>query len=163
MTGPLLLVVPLAGAGSAVPRLAGSMPPPHVVLVDPFTLAPEEGTLAELGAFFADVVPFPVHLVGVSQFPSGSAYLTPDPAAPFRRLAHELSRVFADLPPHPTSFEDVPHIPVTLREGEDVAALQHDVEPCLPATTMAREAVLWRRTGDAVETVATFAFATSAA
>lgn len=163
VTGRCLLVVPLAGVASAVPRLETPASVPHVTLVDPFTLPADEGTVAELEMFFADVVPFAVRLVGVSQFPSGSTYLTPEPATPFRRLTHELNRVFPELPRRPASFEDAPHVPVTLREDETLENLQQELEPWLPATTVAREATLWEYDGHEVRTVAVFPFATSAA
>lgn len=156
-------MVPLPGVASAVPRLAAPTALPHVTLVDPFTLTPDEGTVAELEMFFADVVPFAVRLEGVAQFPSGSTYLSPEPTAPFRRLAHELNRVFPELPRHPASFEDAPHVPVALRDDETLEDLQQEVDPWLPVTTVAREATLWEYDGGEVRTVAVFPFATSAA
>lgn len=160
-----MLVVPLVGLGSTVPRLEradGSEP--HISLVDPFTAEPDPGTLAELAAFFADVVPFPVRLAGLSEFPGGAPYLSPEPATPFRRIVHELTRRFPELRSTRASFDDaVPHLSVPLREGEDVEALRRALDPFLPVTARAQEAELWRREGDACHTVAHFGFGTSAA
>lgn len=165
VTGRSVLVVPLPGLADTLPLLAeADGPVPHIGLLDPFPLAPETGTLAELTSFFADVVPFPVTLTGVSQFPGGSAYLTPQPPAPFRHLVHGLSRLFPELPRHRTAFgESVPHLSLPEREGEDLTALQEQLEADLPVTTVAREAALWWREDAETRTLATFAFGTSAA
>ena len=160
-----MLVVPLVGLGSAVPRLdPGTGSEPYISLVDPFTADPDAGTLAELGSFFADVVPFPVRLTGLSEFPGGSPYLPPEPAAPFRRIVHELTRRFPELRSTRASFDEaVPHLNVPLREGEDVEALRRSLDPFLPITTRAQAAELWRCHGDTCHTVAHFGFGTSAA
>lgn len=164
MTGRSVLVVPLPGLSSVVPRLSQAEGPvPHVTLLDPFALEPDPGTLAELAMFFADVLPFAVRLAGVSQFPGGSTYLTPEPSAPFRRLTSEITRLFPELPRPPASFDGVPHLTVPRQTGETLEDLQRELDPWLPVTVAADEASLWQVHDDAVRTVGVFPFGTSAA
>lgn len=75
---------PLPGLVSVAPPLGGGVAVPHIPLVDPFALAHEidDGVVSELRAYFSDVVPFPVRLPALSQFPNGPAYLNPEPSAP---------------------------------------------------------------------------------
>jgi hypothetical protein len=162
--GHSLLVVPLPGLVSVVPPLSRGAVVPHIPLVDPFADPPriDEGVLAELRDYFADVVPFAVRLTELSQYPGGSAYLAPDPTAPFRHLTQGLLRLFPELPRRRPSFELVPHLAVELPPGEDLELLREQLDPWLPVATLARQAALWLQ-DDGVRTLATFPFGTSAA
>lgn len=165
VAGHSSLVVPLPGLASVAPPLGGGPTVPHIPLVDPFT-DPEDlddGLLAELRGYFADVVPFGVRLADLSQFPAGPAYLTPEPAAPFRSLAHGVARLFPELPRPRGTVDPGPHLPVPLREGATLEDLRADLEPWLPVATVAAEAALWWWTDAEVWVAATFPFGTSAA
>lgn len=165
VTGLSLLVVPLPGLASVVPPLGRGPTVPHVPLVEPFTDLPhlDQGVLGEVRSYFADVVPFRVRFTEVTQFPGGSAYLVPDPAAPFRHLAQGLLRLFPELPRRRGLFDVSPHLDVAGGAGEDLEQLQAELDPWLPVETLAREAALWWREGDGVRALATFTFGTSAA
>jgi hypothetical protein len=163
VTGHSLLVVPLPGLLSVVPPLARDATVPHVPLVEPFADAIDEGVVAELRSYFADVVPFTVRLSEVSQFPGGSAYLAPEPAAPFRHLTQGLARLFPELPRPRGTFDLVPHVNVEVGPEEDLDRLRSDLDPWLPVATLAREAALWLREDDVVRVHSTFPFGTSAA
>jgi hypothetical protein len=160
-----MVVVPLPGLISVVPPLGRGAIVPHVPLLDPFADLPglDDGVLAELRSYFADVLPFAVRLNDVSQFPGGSAYLTPEPAAPFRHLTHGLVRLFPEFGRRRPAFDVVPHLTVQLGPDEDLDRLQVELEPWLPVATLAREAALWWLEEDGVRTLATFPFGTSAA
>lgn len=165
VTGHSLLVVPLPGLLSVMPPLARDATVPHVPLAEPFADVDtiDEGVLGELRSYFADVVPFPVRVSEVSQFPGGSAYLAPEPAAPFRHLTQGLARLFPELPRPRGTFDLVPHVNVEVGPDEDIERLRADLHPWLPVATLAREAALWLRKEGGVRVLATFPFGTSAA
>lgn len=165
VTGHSSLVVPLTGLLSVAPPLDAGPSAPHIPLVDPFTDPDDldDGVVAELRNYFADVVPFQVHLTDLSQFPSGPAYLTPHPAAPFRHLAQGISRRFPELPRPRGTVDLVPHVTVPLAPGTSVEGLRAQLAPWLPLSTMARGAALWSWTEEGPRTIASFAFGTSAA
>lgn len=165
VAGHSSLVVPLPGIASLAPPLGAGPTVPHVPVVDPFTDPDEldEGVLAELRSYFADVVPFGVRLADLSQFPAGPAYLAPEPAAPFRSLAHGVARLFPELPRPRGTVDLVPHVPVALPASGTLEDLRADLAPWLPVTAVATEAALWWREGAEVRVVATFRFGTSAA
>lgn len=160
-----MVVVPLPGLLSVVPPLGRSALVPHVPLLDPFAAESDldDGVLSELRSYFADVVPFAIRLTDLSQFPGGAAYLTPEPAAPFRHLAAGLVRLFPEFARRRGMFDVVPHLTVQLGPDEDLERLRSDLEPWLPVATLAREAALWWLEEDGVRTLATFPFGTSAA
>ncbi len=167
VTGRSLLVVPLAGLASVVPPLGRGSESPHVPLVEPFAdLAQlDDGVLAELASYFADVLPFRVRLADISQFPGGSPYLALDPSAPFRHLSQGVLRLFPELPRRRDTLDLVPHLDVDLGPGESLEQLQSQLDPWLPVETLAREAALWWREDgdDGVRVLAAFPFGTSAA
>jgi hypothetical protein len=165
VTGHSLLVVPLAGLLSVVPPLGRGPEVPHVSLVEPFADVDgiDDGVIAELRSYFADVVPFTVRLSDVSQFPGGSAYLAPEPAAPFRHLTQGLAKLFPELPRPRGTFDLVPHVDVQLGPDEDLDRLRADLDPWLPVATLAREGALWLREDGGVRVLATFPFGTNAA
>ncbi len=147
-TSPTRLVVPVA-------ELVARVPGAHVTLVDPFLPREEidEGVLAELRELFADLVPFAYVLGEPARFPSGTAYLPPQPVTVFRRLTHRLRRAFPEVIGPTTSLEVVvPHM--TLPTGYDVPT---------PLEVHAREAVLLAGPSEDATELARFAFGDSAA
>ncbi|NUR07027.1 MAG: 2'-5' RNA ligase family protein [Nocardioidaceae bacterium] len=138
----------------------------HVTLLAPFAAEGEldEGILQELRTLFADVTPFGFLLTRIAQFPDGPTYLTPEPAAPFRALTHELWRRFPEHPPYGGRFDEVvPHLTVPVPEGENAEQVRFELAPRLPVFAHAREAVLvWAEQG-AFRVLERFPFATSAA
>lgn len=165
MTGRALLVVPLAGLVSVVPPLGRGPLAPHVTLVDPFPSGPEpdEGVVAELRGYFADVVPFEVTFTEVTRFPGGPAYLAPDPAAPFRRLNQGLLRLFPELPRRTDVVTGGPHLEVPQPTGASGGPVEDDLAPWLPVTTTVRATELWWTDADTSRVLAGFDFGTSAA
>ncbi len=138
----------------------------HITLLGPFAGLDDidDGLLSELESFFADVLPFTFQLTGISEFPGGTTYLAPEPAAPFRHLTHELHRRFPEYPPYRGEFDEViPHLSVPMPPGEDIDQLRFQLEPRLPLTAHAREASLFWWAPDASRTLATFTFGTTAA
>ncbi len=165
VSGRSLLVVPLPGLVSVAPPLGGGVAVPHIPLLDPFTDVADidAGVVAELRDYFADVVPFPVRLPELSQFPNGPAYLNPEPAAPFRQLALGVGRLFPELRRPRDTVDLVPHLTVPLAAGATLEDLRAQLAPWLPLATIAREAALWWWAEDGLRTVARFEFGTSAA
>jgi 2'-5' RNA ligase len=172
-----LLLVPVPEAEHVVrPRLErrspGLLPPDpeetvaHITLLGPFADLAEidDGLVSELRDFFADVLPFPFRLTGISEFPGGTVYLAPAPSMPFRQLTHELARRFPEFPPYGGAFDEVvPHVSVSIPDGEDADSLRFELEPRLPITAHAREATLfWWEPGKS-RTLETFTFGTTAA
>lgn len=130
----------------------------HVTVLAPFGRdnRPTAEEIDELARFFADVTPFAFTLTGESVFPSGIRYLSPEPAATFSRLTHQLHRLFPEYPPYGGQFDIVvPHL--TIPMGVTVAST--------PIRAHARAAMLMHH--DAAEgyttVMARFPFGTSAA
>jgi hypothetical protein len=144
-TGVTRLVVPVAEIDARVPGAS-------ITLQDPFLPAAEvdEGVIAELRELFADLVPFAYVLGEPAHFPSGSAYLPPQPVNVFRRITHSLRRAFPEVIGATTSLDTViPHL-----------ALPAEFDVPTPLEVHAHEALLL----DEDDTVlATFRFGTSAA
>jgi 2'-5' RNA ligase superfamily len=138
----------------------------HVTLLGPFATLDEltSGVFAELRSFFSDVTPFLFNLTAVREFPGGAAYLSPDPATPFRQLTNELFRRFPEYPPYGRELDDVvPHLSVYLAEDERIDQLRRELAPRLPIRAQAMEASLvWFEPGR-FRTLETFPFGTSAA
>lgn len=172
-----LLVVPVAELESVVrPRLERRSPEytftdpdethAHITLLAPFATKDEltDGVLAELETFFGDVTPFTFDLTKICEFAGGTTYLSPEPAAPFRRLTLELWRRFPEYPPYGGEFGDVvPHLSVYLPEGEGADLLRFELGPRLPITTQATEASLFWFEPGKLRVLETFPFGTSAA
>lgn len=138
----------------------------HITLLAPF--APKEeltaGLRAELRAIFSDVTAFTFALTSVCTFPGGTIYLSPEPAAPFRALTHELFRQFPEYPPYGGEFDEiVPHLSIPMPDGDDPDQLRFLLGPRLPITAQAREAALFWYEAGATRTLETFTFGTSAA
>jgi hypothetical protein len=140
-----------------VSEIAHAVPGAHVALLDPFLPATQvdEGVVAELRQIFAEIVPFAFVLGEAARFPSGAAYLPPQPVSVFRRITNTLRRTFPEVVGHPTSLHgSIPHLAL----GDEAA----DVVP-VPLEVHAREAVLLVGTGSEERALATFRFGTSAA
>lgn len=138
----------------------------HITLLGPFAdlSTIDHGLVSELRVFFADVLPFAFKLGGISQFPDGTAYLSPEPAAPFRQLTHELFERFPEFPPYGGAFSEViPHLSVPTLEDEGVDGLRFGLGPRLPISAHAREAALFWCEPGASRTLETFTFGTTAA
>jgi hypothetical protein len=138
----------------------------HITLFAPF-LPPEridDGVIAELERCFADLTAFGFTLTEVCQFPDGRTYLSPEPAAPFRRLTLELHRLFPESTRFGGSFDDViPHLTVPLPPDEDADALRAKLKRTLPLTAHAVEAALVHVEEDDTHLIATLPFGMSAA
>jgi hypothetical protein len=144
-TGRTRLVVP-------VEEIVARVPGAHITLLDPFLDAGDidEGVIAELRELFSDLVPFAYVLGDRARFPSGAAYLPPQPVNVFRRITHSLRRAFPEVIGSTTSLDTViPHLPVP--EESDVPT---------PLEVHAREALLL---DEADVLIATFRFGTTAA
>jgi hypothetical protein len=136
-----------------VPEIAHDVTGAHIALLDPFLEAGavDAGVLAELREIFADLVPFAFVLGEAARFPSGAAYLPPQPVAVFRRISSSLRQAFPEVIGHPTSLHaSIPHLALTEESVADVPT---------PLEVHAREAILLE--GDRV--IATFGFGESAA
>ena len=162
-TGPVTaLVVPVPAADWLV-RDRGAAPA-GVRLLAPFLprAVVTEGLLAELGALFADVVPFTFDLEEVCAFPSGEVYLAPEPPVPFRQLTAQVARRFPELPAAAGRFPDlVPHVPVPLVDGEALPDVEGLVRAHGPLQGLATEVQLLDDGGS--EVLAAFPFGTAAA
>jgi hypothetical protein len=137
-----------------VPEIAHEVDGAHIALLDPFLPVGEvdTGVLAELEEIFAGLVPFAFVLGEPARFPSGAAYLPPQPVGVFRRITATLRHTFPEVTGHPTSLHgSIPHLPLG-----DVPT----VAVPTPLEVHAREAVLISGAG---RVVATFEFGTSAA
>lgn len=138
----------------------------HITLLAPFMPEADidDGVIADLERYFADVTAFDYTLEGVSQFPVGPTYLVPEPATVFRRLTHGLLRFFPEFPPYGGEFaEVVPHVSVPLLDGEDVDSLRREIAHRLPIEARAHSATLVRIAEGDTCTLATFPFGTTAA
>ena len=133
------------------------MPGAQIALLAPFLFAAQvdAGVVAELREIFAQVVPFGFVLGEAARFPSGAAYLPPQPVGVFRRITAAVRRAFPEVVAHPTSLHgSIPHLPLS-----DVAV---EVVPT-PLEAHAREALLLQGVGAEQKVLATFRFGTSAA
>jgi hypothetical protein len=133
------------------------VPGAHITLFDPFLPAADidEGVVAELREFFAELVPFAYVLGEAARFPSGAAYLPPQPGGIFRRITHNLRRTFPEvIGPATTLYGAIPHLALPEEAASEVPA---------PLEVHAREALLLAGTGDDQAVLATFRFGTSAA
>lgn len=172
-----LLLIPVPELEAVVrPRLARRSPEylspdtdevaAHITLLGPFADIDDvdDGIVSELRSFFADVTPFVYRLTAISQFPGGAIYLTPEPAAPFRRLTLELYKRFPEFPPYAGEFDDViPHLTIPVPDDEDVDTVRFELRYRLPVSAYARDASLfWWEPGNS-RTLVSFPFGTTAA
>lgn len=152
-------------AGSPLQPQDGSVMA-HITLLGPFMpeSAIDDGVIADLERYFADVTSFGFTLAGVSAFPGGPTYLAPEPASVFRRLTHGLLHVFPEFPPYGGAFDEVvPHLSVPLLSDESTESLRTELERRLPIEAVAHTAALVRVAEGDTRTLATFPFGTTAA
>lgn len=138
----------------------------HITVLGPFMPEADidDGVIADLERYFADVTAFSYTIEGVSEFPGGPTYLVPEPAAVFRRLTLGLLRFFPEFPPYDGVFEEVvPHVSVPLLDGEDTDSLRVEIGHRLPIEARAHSATLVRVAEGDTRTLATFPFGTTAA
>ena len=137
-----------------VPEVSDAVAGAHIALLDPFlpASAVDEGVIGELREIFSELVPFAFLLGEPARFPSGAAYLPPQPVGIFRRISQTLRRTFPEVVGHPTSLHgSIPHLALSDAATAVVRT---------PLEVHAREALLLGP-DDAV--LATFRFGTSAA
>ena len=138
----------------------------HITVLGPFVPLADltDGVIDELERFFGDVTPFEFSLTGIHEFPGGTVYLSPNPAAPFRHLTHALFRTFPEHAPYRGAFDEVvPHLSVPMPPGETVESLERERSPRFPVAAYASQAALYWWEPGASRTLATFPFGTSAA
>jgi hypothetical protein len=136
-----------------VPELASLVPGAHIPLLDPFLPSADvdAGVVAELSELFAELVPFPFVLGEAVRFPTGAAYLPPQPVAAFRRITQVVRRAFPEVVEPASSLAGaIPHL-VLPDDARTVPT---------PLEVHAREALLIGPDG---ALLATFRFGTSAA
>lgn len=146
----------ITGIVLRVRELDAQVPYAHVTLLAPFggEEGPTPDELDDVEGFFAEVAPFEFQLTGESRFPDGPRYWCPEPAAHFRRLTHDLHRVFPEYRPATSAFEAiVPHLTVP----DDAPAFGAEIRG------VARDATLLRHDGTRFHELRTFALGTSAA
>jgi 2'-5' RNA ligase len=119
--------------------------PAHVTLLFPFvpTEDVDAALIAGLRALFATQPAFSFSLLRVARFPD-VAWLSPEPAEPFRRLTELIFSRYPDYPPYEGAHKEViPHLTVGVGEP----ALQNEIEaaltPHLPIEAEAREVTLF--------------------
>jgi hypothetical protein len=146
----------ITGLVLMVPEARQITPHAHITLLAPFgrDQQPSKGELDEVEAFFAEQAPFGYRLTDVCDFPDGTRYLAPEPAAKFSRLTHALHRLFPEYPPYEGKFDlVVPHLTIP----------QDAVVGPLPILGHAREATLLRADNGSFEELASFPLGASVA
>lgn len=122
--------------------------PLHVTLLYPFVRPDElDGALPRLADVLAAHPRFDFALTELKTFPR-AIWLAPEPAAPFVNLTRAIEAEFPETPHWGGAFEEVaPH--ATLVDGleesvseETMRRLRSVVEPLLPVTVSAEEAVV---------------------
>lgn len=149
---------------SRIPR--DRSPAAHIALIAPFLPLDriDDGVLAELERCFAGLTSFGYTLTEVCEFPDGVVYLSPEPAAPFRRLTLELHRLFPEASPHGVTFDDVvPHLTVPMPPDEIAEDLRAQLAHTLPLTAHAVEASLVHVAEEDIHVIATLPFGIDAA
>ena len=119
----------------------------HVTVLGPFLPEPEltAQVHADLAAVFSGAEPFPFTLEEVRVFPSGLAYLHPEPAEPFARLTEAVTGCFPDHLPYAGEFAPVPHLSLcALAPGRDLALVREELSALLPVRAVAEEVWLVR-------------------
>ena len=115
--------------------------PAHVTLLTPFA-PPDQVDERALQELFAEWEPFAFRLARTARFPE-ILYLEPEPSEPFVRLTEALVARFPGYPPYEGEFDTiVPHLTVAAGDEAVLAEAEAAVQPSLPITAEAREAVL---------------------
>jgi hypothetical protein len=137
-----------------VPEIASTVAGAYIAFLDPFlpVTQVDAGVVSELREIFAELVPFAFVLGEAARFPSGEAYLPPQPSAVFRRITQTLRHTFPEVIGHPTSLHgSIPHLSLSDEQAAVVPT---------PLEVHAREALLLEGKDTVLET---FTFGTSAA
>ena len=116
--------------------------PAHITVLYPFADPSNVGdSIPALQRVFDQVAEFEFSLVEVRRF-SGSAYLHPEPSAPFIRLTEMLVRQWPEFPPYRGAFSTViPHLTVADHVAPDVLdTVAADLAGWLPIRCRATEA-----------------------
>lgn len=153
---PSTLPPDLTGIVLRVPEADGIAPFAHITLLAPFGdgETPSDAEIADVAEFFSEIAPIGFRLVGESRFPNGVRYLCPEPAATFRRLTHDLHRLFPEYPPYRGEFSDVvPHLTIP----DDAPAFTGEL------SVVARTATLLRYAGGEYRVLGEFPFGNTAA
>ncbi|HEU4664026.1 MAG TPA: 2'-5' RNA ligase family protein [Dokdonella sp.] len=132
--------------------------PAHITVLSPF-MPPEridDVVIERVRAACATVPAFAFELADVARF-AATAYLAPQPAAPFVALTRALVRAFPDYPPFGGQFETIiPHLTVAHgdaaeaeRAATELAAIMRDRGPiasrCAAVTLLENSSGTWRR------------------
>jgi 2'-5' RNA ligase len=131
--------------------------PAHITVVVPF-MAPDQitpGVLVRIQAALNQVPSFAFSLSEVRRFPA-TAYLAPEPAAPFIALTEALVRVFPEFPPFRCEHESiVPHLTVANGNASEAAVAAAELQAviqskgpissfCASVSLLANSSGLWR-------------------
>jgi 2'-5' RNA ligase len=145
------IILPIPEAEAAVGHLrrlhdpqASYGVPAHITLLYPFAHPSRVDEAAgALQKLFRLVPAFEFSLVEVRRFPA-TAYLHPEPSAPFVQLTEKLVHRWPEFPPYGGAFSLViPHLTVADRVAADVLnAIDRDVSNHLPIRCRATEAWL---------------------
>jgi len=145
------IILPVPEAETVVGHLrslhdaqAGYGIPAHITLLYPFADPSSVGTaIGALHRLFTLIPAFEFSLVEVRRFPA-TAYLHPEPSAPFVRLTEMLVRQWPEFPPYGGSFSTViPHLTVADHAATDVLdTVDVTVARQLPISCRATEAWL---------------------
>ena len=145
------IIVPIPEAEAAVGHLrslhdaqARYGVPAHITLLYPFAHPTRVSDAVDiLRQVFRDVLTFEFSLAEIRRFPA-TAYLHPEPSAPFVQLSEMLARQWPEFPPYGGAFRTViPHLTVADRVTTDVLDMvDSNVSKHLPVRCRATEAWL---------------------
>ncbi|WP_367848861.1 2'-5' RNA ligase family protein [Rhodoferax sp. WC2427] len=107
--------------------------PAHITVLYPF-MPPERidrDVVQRIQDAIAGIAAFPFTLGVVGRFPA-TAYLAPEPAAPFIALTQSLAQAFPDYPPFGGEFETIiPHLSVAHGSASDADTAQAELSQAL--------------------------------
>lgn len=132
----------------------------HITLLGPFVNLEQvdQVLIRHLKRFFSGVLPLAFTLRTLRSFPDGTAYLTPEPEAPFRALTQALWQAYPDFSPYGGAFDDVvPHLSLDDQSNEPaMSALACQLVPLLPLEVRVNVAHLYWYESGASRTLASF-------
>ena len=127
--------------------------PAHITLVYPFVEAEriDAAVLAHIRTALEGALAFDFTLTRADRFPA-TAWLAPEPAAPFIALIERLVAAFPAFPPFGGEFADiVPHLTVAHGDADDAAHVHARLTEALraqgPVRSRCREVVLFEPIG----------------
>src|SRR4051794_22486508 len=151
MPGESGIILPVPEAEAAVGHLrrlhdpqASYGVPAHITLLYPFAHPSRVGEApSALKQLFRLTAVFEFSLIDIRRFP-GTAYLHPEPSAPFVQLTEMLVHRWPEFPPYDGAFSTViPHLTVAAHAAADVLdAIDRSVTTHLPIRCRATEAWL---------------------